>query len=203
GLWWLRRAEAAAHRAGKGYGPDASVTADRAAADELVRERATTAREFDPAEIHHGHRSDSPPPVLLAALPLIVVASVNPLMSRVLLPRLDFSYLAEERWGATSISGVAGVWSVVVGLAAAIAVVILCNRSRLPSLRQSMDAGANASVLPGLSVASLVGFGAVIATRRLSQSCAIGCWEYRVAHSSHSLWRRMSSLRSLARLPAD
>src|SRR5262249_12956785 len=159
--------------------------------------------EFDPGEIHQGHRSASPPPVLLAALPLIVVVAVNLLMSLVLLPRLDLSYLAEERWGATSISGVAGVWSVVVGLAAAIAVAILCNLSLLPSLRQTSEAGAHASGLPGLSVASLVGFGAVIATRRLSQSCAIGCWEYRVAHSSHSLWRRMSSLRSLARLPAD
>src|SRR5262249_12320575 len=150
-----------------------------------------------------GHRSDSSPPVLLAALPLIVVVAVNLLMSLVLLPRLDLSYLAEERWGATSISGVAGEWALVVGLAAAVAVVTLCDRRRRSSPRQSMDAGANASVLPGLSVASLVGFGAVIATRRLSQSCAIGCWEYRVAHSSHSLWRRMSSLRSLARLPAD
>jgi H+/gluconate symporter-like permease len=34
---------------------------------------------------------------------------------------------------------------------------------RIPSLRASMDAGANASVLPVLSVASLVGFGAVVA----------------------------------------
>ena len=34
---------------------------------------------------------------------------------------------------------------------------------RLPALRESMDAGANASVLPVLSVASLVGFGAVVA----------------------------------------
>jgi hypothetical protein len=33
----------------------------------------------------------------------------------------------------------------------------------LPSLRTSFDAGANASVLPALSVASLVGFGAVVA----------------------------------------
>jgi H+/gluconate symporter-like permease len=162
GLWWLARAEAAARRAGEGYGGDA-VAADRAAADELVRERATTAREFDPAEIHHGDRSASAPPVLFAALPLVVVVAVNLLMSLVVLPRFDFSYLAEERWGETSISGVAGVWSVVVALAAAIATVIVCNRSRLASLRQSMDAGANASVLPALSVASLVGFGAVIA----------------------------------------
>jgi H+/gluconate symporter-like permease len=163
GLWWLTRAEAAARRAGEGYGIEASVTADKAAGDELVRERATTAREFDPAEIHHGDRSASAPPPLFAALPLVVVVAVNLLMSLVVLARFNFSYLAEERWGATSISAVAGVWSVVAALAAAIATVILCNRSRLPSLRQSMDAGANASVLPALSVASLVGFGAVIA----------------------------------------
>ena len=163
GLWWLARAEAAARRAGEGYGSEALVTVDKAADDEIVRERATTAREFDPAEIHHGDRSTLTPPVFFAALPLVIVVAVNLLMSLVVLPRFDFSYLAEERWGATSIAAVAGVWSVVVALAAAIATVILCNRSRLRSLRQSMDAGANASVLPALSVASLVGFGAVIA----------------------------------------
>ena len=163
GLWWLARAEAAARRAGEGYGSEALVTVDTAADDEIVRERATTAREFDPAEIHHGDRSTLTPPVFFAALPLVIVVAVNLLMSLVVLPRFDFSYLAEERWGATSIAAVAGVWSVVVALAAAIATVILCNRSRLRSLRQSMDAGANASVLPALSVASLVGFGAVIA----------------------------------------
>ena len=163
GLWWLARAEAAARRAGESYGSEALVTVDKAADDEIVRERATTAREFDPAEIHHGDRSALTPPVFFAALPLVIVVAVNLLMSLVVLPRFDFSYLAEERWGATSIAAVAGVWSVILALAAAIATVILCNRSRLRSLRQSMDAGANASVLPALSVASLVGFGAVIA----------------------------------------
>ena len=163
GLWWLARAEAAARRAGEGYGSEALVTVDKAADDEIVRERATTAREFDPAEIRHGDRSALTPPVFLAALPLVIVVAVNLLMSLVVLPRFDFSYLAEERWGATSIAAVAGVWSVILALAAAIATVIFCNRSRLRSLRQSMDAGANASVLPALSVASLVGFGAVIA----------------------------------------
>jgi H+/gluconate symporter-like permease len=163
GLWWLAHAEAAARRAGEGYGADAPGAAAVAANDELVRERATTAREFDPAEIQQGHLSETAPPISIAALPLIMVVAVNLLMSLVVLPRLDFSYLAEESFGATSISAVAGVWSVVVALAAAIAMVVLCNRSRLPALRQTMDAGANASVLPALSVASLVGFGAVIA----------------------------------------
>jgi H+/gluconate symporter-like permease len=163
GLWWLRRAENAARRAGEGYGEESSVGADAAAEDELVRERATTAREFDPAEIRRGHQTDTAPTILNASLPLAVVIVVNLIMSLFVLPRLNFAFLAEERWGGTSISAVAGVWSVVVALAAAIATVILINRGRLPALRQTMDAGANASVLPALSVASLVGFGAVIA----------------------------------------
>jgi H+/gluconate symporter-like permease len=58
---------------------------------------------------------------------------------------------------------VGGVWAVVVALAAAIAVTVALNYRPLPSLRTSFDAGADASVLPALSVASLVGFGAVVA----------------------------------------
>jgi len=162
GLLWLHRAESKARRAGEGYGGETPAHTD-AVSDELVRERATTAREFDPAEMQRGQRSDTAPPTVLAALPLVVVVTVNLVMSFFVLRKLDFSFLAEERWGGTSITAVAGVWSVVVALAAAIATVILSNRGRLPSLRQSMDAGANASVLPALSVASLVGFGAVVA----------------------------------------
>jgi H+/gluconate symporter-like permease len=162
GLWWLSRCEAAARRAGEGYG-STDVAPPSAVDDQIIRERATTAREFDPAEINHGRHTDIAVPIGLAALPLVVVVSVNLLMSLVILPRLDFSFLAEERWGATSLPAVAGVWSVAVALAAAVLVLILVNRRRLPTLRESMDAGANASVLPAFSVASLVGFGAVVA----------------------------------------
>jgi H+/gluconate symporter-like permease len=166
GLWWLRRAEAAARRAGEGYGGnvgDKTDAAQNAAQDELIRERATAAREFDPAEIGHGHISQSIPPIALAALPLIVVVGVNLVMSIFVLPRLDVSYLAEERWGPTSLAAVGGVWSVVAALAAAVVTLIAVNFRRLPTLRESLGAGANASVLPVLSVASLVGFGAVVA----------------------------------------
>ena len=57
GLWWLARAEGAARRAGEGFG-DALVAPDAAADDQLVRERATTAGAFDPAEAHRGRHSD-------------------------------------------------------------------------------------------------------------------------------------------------
>lgn len=162
GLWWLARAQSAARQAGEGYGGEPASTAPLATG-EFLRERATTAREFDPIEIDQGHSSDTTPPILLAVLPLAVVVGVNFLMAMVVLPRLDASFLAEERWGATSLQAVAGVWAVVLALAAAIVTLIVINRSRLPELRQSMDAGANASVLPAMIVASLVGFGAVVA----------------------------------------
>jgi H+/gluconate symporter-like permease len=163
GLWWLRRAEAAARRKHEGYGAQQSIPIEVVATSEKLREHVTTAREFDPAEITHGAASSDVPPLAIAVLPLIVVIAVNFAMSLVILPRMDFSFLAEEQWGGTSLSGVAGVWSVAVALASASAVLVLLNRGRLRALRESLDAGANASVLPVISVASLVGFGAVIA----------------------------------------
>jgi H+/gluconate symporter-like permease len=163
GLWWLGRAEAAARGTGEGFGAGTDNSVDVVVDDEFVRERATAAREFDPAEIKRGHRGAEVPPIALAMLPLLVVILVNLLMSLVILPRLDVSFLAQERWGATSLSGVGGVWAVMTALAAAVIAVIALNSSRLLDLRQTMDAGANASVLPALSVASLVGFGAVVA----------------------------------------
>jgi H+/gluconate symporter-like permease len=161
GLWWLGRVENAARRAGEGYG--AHVRVERTVDDPALRERATIASEFDPAEISHSHIAAAPPSALIALLPLVVVILVNLAMSVFVLPRLDTSFLAEERWGTTSLSAVGGVWAVVVALLAAIVTLIALNYRRLPSLRESMDAGANASVLPALSVSSLVGFGAVIA----------------------------------------
>lgn len=162
GLWWLGRAEASARRAGEGHG-SASVAADAAAEDPLVRERATTASSFDPPEVHHGHQSSDAPGALAAMLPLAVVVLVNLVLSLVLLPRLDTSFLAEERWGGVSLASVSGIWAVVVALLAAIVTLVALNGKRLPALRATVDAGANASVLPVLSVASLVGFGAVVA----------------------------------------
>jgi H+/gluconate symporter-like permease len=160
GTWWLRRAEAAARNAGEGYGagPEVSPTVD-----ETVRVQATAAGDFDPAELQHGGHSTSRPPIVIAALPLVVVICTNFLMSLVVLPRLDFSFLAQEVWGGTTIRAVGGVWSVVIALAAATLTVIILNFRRFPALRESLDAGATSSVLPILTIASLVGFGAVVA----------------------------------------
>jgi H+/gluconate symporter-like permease len=162
GMWWLMRSESVARRAGEGFA-GMGGTASAAAHSALVRERATASHSFDPAEVEHGARAPTPPSLGIALLPLIVVMVVNLLMSLVLLPRLDTSFLSEARWGGTTIASVGGVWSVIVALASAIVVLYACNRSRLVSLRDTVDAGLNAAALPIISVASLVGFGAVVA----------------------------------------
>jgi H+/gluconate symporter-like permease len=162
GLWWLARAESAARRVGEGFSA-AGRSASDAAQDPVVRERATTAHSFDPAEIEHGTRSTEPPGIVVAMLPLFVVMGVNLAMSLVILPRMDTDFLADVRWGETALASVGGVWSVIVALSAAIVVLFALNRRRLVSLRVTVDAGLNASALPVISVASLVGFGAVVA----------------------------------------
>jgi H+/gluconate symporter-like permease len=164
GMWWLSRAEASARANGEGYGGDTvAAGAEQAAQDLVVRERATTASTFDPPEAAHGRPSADGPPIAVAALPLVIVVAVNLVMSLVVLPRMDASFLTGEQWGRTSLAAVGGVWAVVTALFVAIVVLVAINLRRLPALRDSMDAGANASVLPVVSVASLVGFGSVVA----------------------------------------
>lgn len=164
GMWWLKRAETKARLAGHGFGPDDANAAEEAADNPIVRERASTAREFDPAEIHRSAHAPGGPPIPLAVFPIVVVIITNLVMSFVILPRMDVSFLAEPRWGTTSLSAVGGVWSVIVALLAAIVAVIAINFRSVPELRATMSAGANASVLPIVSVASLVGFGAIVAS---------------------------------------
>jgi H+/gluconate symporter-like permease len=163
GLWWLNREEGSAKKAGEKFGDGAPLSPEQLAADEELREHATAAREFDPSEIIRGKVTDIPAPIVPAALPLVVVVAVNLAMSIFILPSLDTSFLAEANWGGTSLAAVGGVWSVVTALACAIVTVLIVSHRRLPEIRATMDAGANASVLPAVSVASLVGFGAVVA----------------------------------------
>ena len=138
GMWWLGRAEAAARRAGEGYGSGSDAAPG---VDEKIREHATATGDFDPAEIRHGKRGAGEPSFVLAILPLVVVIVMNFLMSLIVLPRLDFSFLADEAWGKTTIGAVAGSWSVAVALAAGTLTVVIINYQRLPASTR-MDAGA-------------------------------------------------------------
>jgi H+/gluconate symporter-like permease len=164
GMWWLQRAEAKARAAGETYvhGTAADDAISSITITEKVREQATLVGDFDPAELSHGQRSEEYPPFLIAIMPLVTVIVVNFLMALVILPRIDFSFLEGERWGV-NVRSTIGVWAVLIALAAANVVAIILNFKRLGKIRESLDAGANSAVLPILTIASLVGFGAVVA----------------------------------------
>ncbi len=159
GMWWLQRAEARARAAGENFiddENDVEIT-------EKLREQSTLSGDFDPVELEHGARTADRPPFFLALLPLLVVIVVNFLMALIILPRIDFSFLEKEPWGI-NVGSTIGLWAVLLALTAAILTLIAVNFRRFRTLRESLDAGANSSVLPILTIASLVGFGAVVAT---------------------------------------
>src|SRR5262249_5748410 len=104
GLWWLGRREKSARHDCES---DAMTSGVASRLDDAeLRERATVASEFDPAEIPHGRHTDMPPSAASALLPLAVVIAVNLAMSVLILPRLDTSFLAEDRFGPTSLAAV-------------------------------------------------------------------------------------------------
>lgn len=168
GVLWLDRRAAAARAAGEGYGDhvDSAPVLDRAA-----RERAQPCEGFDIAELsadptprgRTDTETETLPPAALAVLPIVVVIAVNFLFIQVVAPRMDTAFLADPRFGETTVEAVRGVWAVIVALSVAILLLIAGNWNRLDDLRTSLDKGADASVLPIFNTASLVGFGAVVA----------------------------------------
>jgi H+/gluconate symporter-like permease len=106
-----------------------------------------------------------PPHALARALaPVVLVIVLNYLLATWLLPALDTGYLADAKFGDTHIGKVRGLWAVTVALAAAIALLMWLQRTRLPRMAQTLEQGAGSSVMPLLNTASQVGFGAVIAS---------------------------------------
>lgn len=142
GMWWLSRRAAAAARAGEGYG----------AHDEDLPAPAPDVQAADRVAFWR------------ALAPVGLVIALNYVLATWLLPALDTGYLAEPRYGNTSITAVRGIWAVIVALAAAIVLLIALQRQRLTQLTRTLEQGAAGSVLPLMNTASQVGFGAVIAS---------------------------------------
>jgi H+/gluconate symporter-like permease len=158
GMLWLQYR--ARKLAGEGYGDHADADF---APDKDLRERAA-GEGFDLMELPVEQRPVGPPPVAIAVLPLVLVIAINLLFTFFVIPGMDTDYLALPLYGETGIEQVRGIWSVIAALVISLLVLVAANWKRLGGLKQSIDNGANASLLPIFNTASLVGFGAVIAS---------------------------------------
>jgi H+/gluconate symporter-like permease len=160
GTAWLARRSAKARAAGEGYGAhDDNLPAP----DGVMREHVQGCG-FDINELSGGQADPpAPPSFLLALAPVVIVIAVNFAFVQFLVPLMNTAFLAEPRFGATTIENVRGVWAIIVALFLSILFLAFTNRARFESLTASLNHGADAAVLPIFNVASLVGFGAVIA----------------------------------------
>ncbi|MEL6582523.1 MAG: GntP family permease [Pseudomonadota bacterium] len=110
--------------------------------------------------------SDGPdgPPVWAAATPVIAVLVFNAVLGIWWLPSQDLSYLSLPEWGSISPGQVTGIWAIIAALSIACVLALLLHRSHLSTPVTTLDEGGKASLLPIFNTASLVGFGAVIAS---------------------------------------
>lgn len=101
---------------------------------------------------------------LCGLLPILIVVGMNLLFVYVLSKKMDFAYLAEDKFGNTDIGAVMGTWSVVIAMATAILVIFLMKPGMFSTYVKGLSDGAKNAVVPAFTTASEVGFGAVIAS---------------------------------------
>jgi H+/gluconate symporter-like permease len=160
GMLWLNQRAQTAVAQGEGYG----VHKDAAPKVNQQLRVHSDLEGFDVGELSEKPVPVGQPGIVTALLPIAVVILLNYLFSKLILPALDTSFLALPQFGETDLDAVIGIWSIIAALAFSILLVTALNFRRFSNFTDSIDSGANASVMPIFNTASLVGFGAVIAT---------------------------------------
>ena len=97
-------------------------------------------------------------------LPILVVIVANFSFVYYFSGKLETAYLAEEKYGSTSLQSLLGVWSPTIALAAAIATIVLMQPRKIVETVKEFSEGAKTALLPCFTTASEVGYGAVIAS---------------------------------------
>lgn len=141
GVWWLRLRAAAAARRGEGFGEHPKSDADSALAED--------------ADL---------PDFAIAMIPVVAVIAINALLTYLVIPNMDTAFLAEQRYGPTTLDAVRGIWAIIASLVLSIVLAIALNFARLSNLMETVNKGTMGSMLPVFNTSSEVGYGAVIAS---------------------------------------
>ena len=169
GTLWLQGRARRAMAAGEGYGSheDAAPAPPGTGLEKEPHLPHRQRQAHDQAHSQDQNPTQQPlhtPPFWLALLPIVLVIGFNALFTYGVFPRTSFAQLAEPRFGATQLSAVAGLWSIIVALVLAIGFLVVAHWRRWTSLMASVNAGTMGSLLPIFNTASEVGYGNVIAS---------------------------------------
>lgn len=101
---------------------------------------------------------------LLGLLPIAVVIIVNFAIVYWISGLMDTSYLAEKQYGETNLNALLGIWSPTIALAVAVFTIVVMFPKRVKLSIREFSEGAKNAILPCMTTASEVGYGAVIAS---------------------------------------
>jgi H+/gluconate symporter-like permease len=110
------------------------------------------------------HGDSNLPAFFIALIPIIVVIAINFILTKFIIPSWETSYLASDKFGATSVNKLTGIWSMIIALFCANLAVILLNLKKFKDINKSLTDGAMGSMLPTFNTGSEVGYGATIAS---------------------------------------
>jgi H+/gluconate symporter-like permease len=138
-MLWLNGRVRSAHRAGEGYG----------------------AGDLDESGARLSGRA---PSLARAIAPIVAVTVLNYVLSQHVVPRFNAGYLAETRYGATDLGRLVGTWSAIVAMAAGVALAAALHFRSFATLNRSITLGSAGALLPTFNTASVVGYGATVAS---------------------------------------
>lgn len=147
GWLWLQSRARKANAAGEGYGQHD---------EEDVGGVGTAKKEAEVLNTHHTSFT-------IAMIPLVLVIGLNALLTYAVFPSVDFSGL-QAQFPDLNIAGSLGLWSIIISLVVACAVLILLRIGHWNNLQKTINRGTYDSMLPIFNTASEVGYGAVIAS---------------------------------------
>lgn len=147
GWLWLQSRARKANAAGEGYGQHD---------EEDVGGVGAAKKETEVLNTHHTS-------FIIAMIPLVLVIGLNALLTYAVFPSVDFSGL-QAQFPDLNIAGSLGLWSIIISLVVACAVLILLRIGHWNNLQKTINRGTYDSMLPIFNTASEVGYGAVIAS---------------------------------------
>ncbi|MFC7402604.1 GntP family permease [Citricoccus sp. GCM10030269] len=101
---------------------------------------------------------------VLSFIPILLVFVVNLSFTMVILPGLNWDYLADEQFGGITLDDRLSTWAVICAMVIAILSILVMNIRHLRWIGHGLVHGAKSALLPIFNTASEVGYGAVIAS---------------------------------------
>lgn len=151
GILWLNARVARARDRGEGFGP---VLAGE--------ERTTDTGEQHAVDGDSAANGATLPAAWSAFMPILCAIGLNLLFAQYVIPKWDADYLAEERFGGTQLNKVLGTWATILSLFITLLITIALHFRSFGKLKQSLAAGANASLIPLFNTACEFGYGNTI-----------------------------------------